>query len=231
MEAKKSHDLRYATWRTRKANNVCWRPENLVANGIRLDQSPKAQQPGAPMSKGRRQWSSLLRKEQIHPPLSFVPSWPQQIGWCSHVEVRAICFTQSTNSNANLIWKQPYRCPEIMFTSYWISVGSVKLTLKINHHKRWGHTRGRCELHHAFTLMLSDEFRAIYSISLVAQVVKDRPAMQETGVWSLGQEDPLEKEMATHSSILAWRIPWTEEPGSLQSMGLQRARHDWTTIF
>ena len=46
-------------------------------------------------------------------------------------------------------------------------------------------------------------------------------------VWSLGQEDPLEKEMATHSSILAWRIPWTEEPGKLQSMGLQRVRHDW----
>ena len=154
------------------------------------------------MSKGRRQWTSLLRKEQIHPPLSFVPSWPQQIGWCSHVEVRAICFTQSTNSNANLIWKQPYRCPEIMFTSYWVSLSSVKLTHKINHHKRWGHTRGRCELHHAFTLMLSDEFRAIYCISLVALIVKDPPAMQKTGVWSLGLEDPLEKETATHSVFL-----------------------------
>ena len=57
--------------------------------------------------------------------------------------------------------------------------------------------------------------------------------MQETRVWSLGQEDPLEKHMATHSSILAWRIPWTEEPGRLQSMGLQRVRHNWalSTIF
>ena len=55
---------------------------------------------------------------------------------------------------------------------------------------------------------------------------KKLPAMQETWAQSLGQEDPLEKEMATYSSILAWRILWTEEPGSLQSMGSQRVRHD-----
>ena len=61
--------------------------------------------------------------------------------------------------------------------------------------------------------------------SLVAQMVKNLPVMQETQIWSLGWEDPLEKEMATHSSILAWEIPWTEEPGGLQSMGLQRVRH------
>ena len=59
--------------------------------------------------------------------------------------------------------------------------------------------------------------------SLVAQLVKNLPAMQETWVRSLGQEEPLEKEMATYSSILAWRIPWTEEPGRLQSMGLQES--------
>ena len=57
--------------------------------------------------------------------------------------------------------------------------------------------------------------------SLVVQTVKHPPAMQETWVQSLGQEDPMEKEMATHSSILAWEIPWTAEPGGLQSMGLQ----------
>ena len=62
--------------------------------------------------------------------------------------------------------------------------------------------------------------------SLVAQTVKNLPAMQETCVQSLGQEDPLEKEMATHSYTLAWKIPWTEEPGRLQSMGLQRVEHD-----
>ena len=57
------------------------------------------------------------------------------------------------------------------------------------------------------------------------------PAMRETWVWSLGQEDPLEKEMETHSSILAWRIPWMEEPGGLQYTGLQRVRHNWATSF
>ena len=62
--------------------------------------------------------------------------------------------------------------------------------------------------------------------SLVAQTVKNLPAMQETQVQSLGQEDPLEKGMATHCSILAWRMPWTEDPGGLQSMGLQRVRYD-----
>ena len=59
----------------------------------------------------------------------------------------------------------------------------------------------------------------ISSASLVPQMVKDLPAMQETWVWSLGQEDPLEKGWGTHLSILAQRIPWTEEPGGLQSMG------------
>ena len=62
--------------------------------------------------------------------------------------------------------------------------------------------------------------------SLVAQRVKCLPAMQETWVRSLGQEDPLEKEMATHSSTLAWKIPWTEKPGRLQSMGSQRVGHN-----
>ena len=62
--------------------------------------------------------------------------------------------------------------------------------------------------------------------SLLAQMVKRLPAMRETRVQSLGREDPLEKEMATHSSILAWKIPWIEEPGKLQFMGLQRVGHD-----
>ena len=60
--------------------------------------------------------------------------------------------------------------------------------------------------------------------SLVSQMVKNLPAVQEAQVQSLGREDPLEKEMATHSSILTWRIPWTEEPGGLQSIGSQRVR-------
>ena len=59
-----------------------------------------------------------------------------------------------------------------------------------------------------------------------AEIVRNLPAMQETWVRSLDQKDPLEKGMATHSSILAWRIPWTEEPGMLQSLGSQRVRHN-----
>ena len=66
----------------------------------------------------------------------------------------------------------------------------------------------------------------ILGASLVAQMVKNLPAMWEIWVGSLGQEDPLEKGMAVHSSILAWRIPWTEEPGGLQSIGLQRVGQD-----
>ena len=66
------------------------------------------------------------------------------------------------------------------------------------------------------------EYGRIKKLSLVTQMVKNSPAMQETLVRSLGQEDPLEKGMATHSSILAWRIPWMEEPDRLQSMGSPR---------
>ena len=65
--------------------------------------------------------------------------------------------------------------------------------------------------------------------SLVAQIIKHLPTMQETRVQPLGREDLLEKEIATHSSILAWKIPWTEEPGRLQSMGSQRVIHNWVT--
>ena len=66
-------------------------------------------------------------------------------------------------------------------------------------------------------------------VSLVAQMVENPPAMQETWVQSLAQEDPLEKGMATQSSIFAWRIPWTEEFGTLQSVASQRARHNRAT--
>ena len=65
--------------------------------------------------------------------------------------------------------------------------------------------------------------------SLVAQMEKEVPAMCENQVWPLGWEDPLEKEMATRSSILALQTPWTEEPGRLQSVGTHRVRHDWMT--
>ena len=67
--------------------------------------------------------------------------------------------------------------------------------------------------------------------SLVAQMVKRLPAVQETSVRSLGREDPLEKEMETRSSTLAWKIPWVEEPGRLQSMGSHRVGHNFTFTF
>ena len=70
---------------------------------------------------------------------------------------------------------------------------------------------------------------SLVKYSLVGQRLKHLPAMWETWVQSLSWEDPLGKEMATHSSILAWRIPWMEEPGGLQSTGLQRVGHDWAT--
>ena len=81
----------------------------------------------------------------------------------------------------------------------------------------------------AATLWLNKPFFLPPRVSLVAQRLKRLPAMRETRVRSLGREDPLEKEMVTHSSILAWRIPWTEEPGGLQSTGSQRVGHDWAT--
>ena len=67
------------------------------------------------------------------------------------------------------------------------------------------------------------ELRELCRASLIVQLVKNLPTMQETRVQSLGWEDPLEKGMATHSSILAWRIPWTEEPDRLESMRLQKS--------
>ena len=70
---------------------------------------------------------------------------------------------------------------------------------------------------------------SVLMASLVAQTVKNLSAMWETWVWSLGWEDPLEQVMATHSTILTWRLPWIEEPGGLQSMGSQRVRGCWVT--
>ena len=72
---------------------------------------------------------------------------------------------------------------------------------------------------------------SITSDSLVAQVVKCLPTIWETWVQLLRREDPLQKEIATYSSTLAWKIPWTKEPGTLQSMGSQRVGHDWTTLL
>ena len=89
----------------------------------------------------------------------------------------------------------------------------------------WGRKESNTTERLNWTEGLCTHFRA----SLVAQTVKRLPAMWETWVRSQGWEDPLEKEMATHSRTIAWKIPWTEEPCRLQSMGLQRVGHDWAT--
>ena len=83
-------------------------------------------------------------------------------------------------------------------------------------------------LHNLANIWYCQSF-SFQSFEGVAQTVKRLSAMQETRVRSLGWEDPLEKEMAIHSSTRAWKIPWTEEPGRLQSMGSQRVGHDWAT--
>ena len=89
-----------------------------------------------------------------------------------------------------------------------------------------------CSTENVYSLFLTKSFYTEYAhiwALLVAQMVKIRPATRETRVWSLGGEDPLEKGMATHSSILAWRILWAEKPCGLPSLGSQRVRHGWTT--
>ena len=86
-----------------------------------------------------------------------------------------------------------------------------------------------CQVRHIVFISIFYAKLHIVWVSLMAQMVKNLPAMRETLVRSLGWEDPLEKGMATQSRILAWRIPWTEEPGGLQSMESQRIRHDWAT--
>ena len=103
----------------------------------------------------------------------------------------------------------------------------------------WGRTTGLGNelVHFQIGLFVTNVCHQLFTIWatcfppkwLVAQTVKNLPAMQETGIRSLGRDDPVEKGMGTDSNILAWRIPWIEEPGRLLSMGLQRVRHGWVT--
>ena len=95
----------------------------------------------------------------------------------------------------------------------------------------WSRSKAPLSLYLSFSLSLLSykNTTSLPRASLVAQTVKNPPATQDTWVQSLGWEDPLEKRMVTPSGDLAWRIPWTEKPGSLQSMGSQRAGHDWVT--
>ena len=113
----------------------------------------------------------------------------------------------------------------IMRTEGWFSKNLRSWPTTTQHqacHRECYPFKGFCLL----VLLYSLKFIKHLLCALGAQTVKNLPAMQETQVRSLGQEDPLEEGMSTHTSTLAWRIPWTEEIGRLQSMGLRRVRHD-----
>ena len=105
-----------------------------------------------------------------------------------------------------------------------------------NRKQTYGYQKGKAGQRYIRNLGLTDTYHYVWA-SLVTQMVENLPEMQKTQVQSLGPEDPLVEEMATHSSILAWNISWTEEPGGQQSMGSQRVRYDWaintttTTIY
>ena len=144
---------------------------------------------------------------------------------------RRVKLTTTTKYITTLLWKSHQIFPYLWASHSWypgfpgISVGKESACNAGDAGWIPGSGRSPGEGKERYPLQYSWAF-------LVAQmVVKNLPAMQETWVQSLGWDDPLEKGMATHSSILAWRIPWTEEPGRLQSMGLQRVRHDWATFI
>ena len=104
-----------------------------------------------------------------------------------------------------------------------------KFPWSVRHAGKWSVSLTGCSPCGCIELDITEQ-RTLFPLflgSLGTQIVKNLLAMQETWVWSPGWEDPLEKGMAPYSSILAWRIPWTEKPGGLQSMGSQRVRHDW----
>ena len=115
-------------------------------------------------------------------------------------------------------------------TKSWTWLSDLTPTTNLGESKHNGFEMNGVEL---LLTTIHDWYLSISNIprgaSLVAQIVKNLPAMQETQVGFLGQEGPLEKQMATHFRILTWRIPWTEEPGRLYTMGSQRVGHSWAT--
>ena len=155
--------------------------------------------------------SDVMLKSLFHFKLIFVSG----VGWCPSF---IFCLWLSSFLNTSYWWRYP---SPIEYS--WILVVYL-LTLYVEVYF--------LVLYFVLLVYVSVFMLMLYCfnwVSLVAQMVKNPPAMQKTWVQSLSWEDPLEKGMATHFSILAWRIPKIEEPGGLQSMGLQRIRHDWVT--
>ena len=135
----------------------------------------------------------------------------------------AVQSLKSHAHTAGIVNSIPSRGPKIPYV-LWHSQNEKKKKKETNTHKKKYLLIDICIMKLYYILHM----HTIWN-SLVVQMIKNLPAMQETPIWSLGQDDPLEKGMATHSSILAWRIPWTEEPGRLQSMGSQRVGLYWAT--
>ena len=120
-----------------------------------------------------------------------------------------------------------------MFYLGWIFIKGLRLEFSFLHvgvQLFQHHLLNRLSLFHSAIFPLSKSRWLCFGASLVAQMAKNLSTMQDTWVQSLGWEDSLEKGMATHSSILAWKIPWTGEPGRLQPMGFQRIRRDWSDL-
>ena len=134
--------------------------------------------------------------------------------------VRSICIFNGNEGSylvgASFSWVQFSRSVQIFTVAEMSKFHSKLVTLKAKESQAW-------QIH------ILNLLGSLTWTSLVAQAVMHPPAKQETQDWFLGWEDPLDKEMATHSSIRAWRIPWTDEPGGLQSNGSQRVGHAWAT--
>ena len=172
-------------------------------------------------------------------------TWVQSLGWEDSLEKERqpapVFLPGKSHGERSLVGSSPRGCKKRTQLSEWSTIFYVDFLIfylmcffcawilfMITQYTEWS-----CVLKLLLPKRVSD-FSCIWwswEASLVAQAVKRLPAMQETWVRSLGWEDTLEKEMATHSSILAWKIAWMEEPGRLQSMWSQRVRHDWVTSF
>ena len=162
----------------------------------------------AAAAKSLQSCPTLCDPMDVSPPGSPVPGI---------LQARTLEWVASSFSNA---WKWKVKVKSLsrvrLVATPWIAAYQAPLSMGFSRQKYWSGLPA---------IYLGVSKRA----SLVAQMVKNPPTMQETWVRSLGWEDPLEEGMATDSRILVWRIPWTEEPGGLQSMGSQRVRHDWVT--
>ena len=162
----------------------------------------------AAAAKSLQSCPTLCDPMDVSPPGSPIPGI---------LQARTLEWVASSFSNA---WKWKVKVKSLsrvrLVATPWIAAYQAPLSMGFSRQEYWSGLPA---------IYLGVSKRA----SLVAQMVKNPPTMQETWVRSLGWEDPLEEGMATDSRILVWRIPWTEEPGGLQSMGSQRVRHDWVT--